>query len=169
MNTRFAETSELEKVRLNGSARKERTVVIRKPNSPKERNSGWRFRKLIRASQWRDVNQIIVTLAAGFLPIASYVVAHIEAAGDRWLWILVGACLLFSAPTLATWSLTWTGNGWLGRIKAWGFTIVLEGTMIFSHTELLRLSGMVLLVVINAAYAFKQAKAKPRESVADAQ
>jgi hypothetical protein len=81
-----------------------------------------------------------------------------EAQQDPRLWILVAACLICSAPTLSTWANTWTGKGWLGLTKAWGFTVLLEGTMIFSHTEPLRLSGMVLLVVINAAYGFRQAR-----------
>ena len=159
MNTRLMpEIIEAEELNLNGKTRHSRIETARKGQLRKEILKARPRRKFIRAAQWRNVNQLIVTFGAGFLPIASYVIAHMEAQQDPRLWVLVAACLICSAPTLATWAKIWTGKGWLGHVKAWGFTVLLEGTMIFSHTEPLRIGGMLLLVVINAAYGFHQAR-----------
>ena len=43
-------------------------------------------------------------VAAGFLPIASYCMAHMEVADRPLMWALVAAGLAFSAPTLAEWA-----------------------------------------------------------------
>lgn len=95
----------------------------------------------------------LAAIGAGFLPIASYVVAHVEAVERPAMWGLVVAALLYSAPTLAEWSRSWCGN----KIKAWGFTILLEGVMVASTVTALSLAGLAMLVIINAYYAWVSA------------
>jgi hypothetical protein len=116
-------------------------------------------RKLVKVWHVRMVNRVLAACAAGFLPVASYILAHIESASDPRLWALVLAALAYSAPTLATWAASWTDKGHprAAMMKAWGFTILLEGTMVLSHLPALSLSGLVILVAINSAQAFDRA------------
>jgi hypothetical protein len=104
--------------------------------------------------QKQTVNQFCAGIAAGFLPVASFVIAHYESATQPMLWILVAAALLFSAPTLASWAQKWCGS----QYKAWGFTILLEGVMVFSHIQALMFAGLTILVLINATNAWALAK-----------
>jgi hypothetical protein len=113
-------------------------------------------KKVLTVAKQRTVGQCIAATAAGFLPIASYVLAHGEAQQTTYLWALVAAALLYSAPTLAAWSRKWAGSD----AKAWGFTVLLEGVMVASQTVPLSASGLVLLVAINAHAAYLQAGAK---------
>lgn len=113
----------------------------------------------LNAAQKRTVGQFCAAVAAGFLPIASYVMAHIESAANPLLWVLVAAALSFSAPTLADWAKKWCGS----PVKAWGFTILLEGVMVFSHTAWLSYAGLGILVAINATNAWGLAARKTVE------
>jgi hypothetical protein len=110
----------------------------------------------INAAQKRTIGQIMASVAAGFLPIASFVMAHYESKTNPLLWVLVAAALMFSAPTLADWANKWSGN----KYKAWGFTILLEGVMVASHTEWLSFAGLIILVAINATNAYQLAARK---------
>lgn len=110
----------------------------------------------VSAAQKRTIGQFCAAIAAGFLPIASFVMAHIESATNPFLWVLVAAALTFSAPTLADWAKKWCGN----QYKAWGFTVLLEGVMVFSHTAWLSYMGLVILVAINATNAWGLAARK---------
>ena len=110
----------------------------------------------VSAAQKRTIGQLCASIAAGFLPIASFVLAHFETKTQPMLWILVAAALMFSAPTLADWARKWCGN----MFKAWGFTILLEGVMVFSHTVELGYAGLVILVAINASNAWGLAARK---------
>lgn len=98
--------------------------------------------------------QTIAAIAAGFLPVASYVIARIEAPMDPKLYGLVVASLAFSAPQLAQWAQSWCGH----TIKAWGFAVLLEGVMILSGVPALALTGLGILVLINATYAWDPAR-----------
>ncbi len=110
----------------------------------------------------RTVGQVIAAIAAAFLPVASYVLAHSETARNPWMWPLIAAGLVFSAPTLADWAERWCKH----KVKAWGFTILLEGVMIFAASVWLSLTGLAILVAINghaawnaaAKYVTKEAK-----------
>jgi hypothetical protein len=110
----------------------------------------------INAAQKRTIGQAMASVASGFLPIASFVLAHYESKTNPLLWVLVAAALLFSAPTLATWAQKWCGNAY----KAWGFTILLEGVMVFSGTPALSYAGLAILVLINASNAWNLAARK---------
>jgi VIT1/CCC1 family predicted Fe2+/Mn2+ transporter len=110
----------------------------------------------VSAAQKRTIGQAMASVASGFLPIASFVMAHYESKTNPLLWVLVAAALLFSAPTLADWAAKWCGN----KYKAWGFTVLLEGVMVASHTEYLSFAGLIILVVINATNAWNLAARK---------
>lgn len=111
--------------------------------------------KLTAADQ-RTFGQVIAAVAAGFLPVASYAIAHLEAPDRPWMWPLVVAALVYSAPTLAEWAERWCKSRW----KSWGFTCLLEGVMVFSTIDYLAVTGLAILVSINAHAAFKAAKGK---------
>jgi hypothetical protein len=121
---------------------------------------------VMKVAHKKSAQQIIAAIAAGFLPVASYVIAHqeapktqpIEILGHQFqlLWVLVAAALAYSAPTLVTWSKKWTGH----VVKAIGFTVLLECTSVFSHIEWLNLSGLAILILINSTTAFSKAGVK---------
>jgi hypothetical protein len=117
-------------------------------------------RKPVKVHHIRTVNRLLAACAAGFLPVASYILAHVESHSQPWLWVLVLAALAYSAPTLASWAASWThkGHGKTALLKAWGFTILLEGTMVLSHLQALSMSGLIILVAINSAQAFHRAR-----------
>jgi hypothetical protein len=124
--------------------------------APKTRKQATAAPIKINAAQKRTIGQIMASVAAGFLPIASFVMAHYESKSNPLLWVLVAAALMFSAPTLADWANKWSGN----KYKAWGFTILLEGVMVASHTEWLSFAGLIILVAINATNAYQLAARK---------
>jgi len=107
----------------------------------------------LKQSQKKGANQFLAAIAAGFLPVASYYLAHVEAPMKPYLFTLVAAALGYSAPTLAKWAESWTRNVW----KAWAFTLLLEGVMVFSHCIALNLTGLAILVSINGVNAWAQA------------
>jgi len=112
----------------------------------------------LRAAHKRGAQQVLAGVSAGFLPVASYVIAHVEAPSKPGLYALVACALAYSAPTLAKWADKWAGApGRWGFVKPWGFTVLLEGVMVFSHLPALSLTGLAILVSINAVTAFSRA------------
>lgn len=109
--------------------------------------------KMQAAMRKAGAGRIAAAIAAAFLPVASFVLAHIEAPGNPYLWVLVAAALLFSAPTLVQWAAKWCG----GLYKAIGFAGLLEGVMVFSHIAPLAYAGLSILVMINAVSAWDRA------------
>lgn len=105
----------------------------------------------VSVAQKRMVGQFCASIAAGFLPIASYMLAHYESQTNPFMWVLVIAALMFSAPTLVDWSKKWCGS----TTKAVGFAVLLEGVMIMSHNQILSLVGLVILVAINSSNAWE--------------
>lgn len=103
-----------------------------------------------KAMRKAGAGRIAAMLGAGFLPIASFAIAHFEAPNNPALWVLVAAALLFSAPTLVTWAVKWCGS----MYKAIGFAGLLEGVMVFSHIQYLAYAGLAILVLINATNAY---------------
>lgn len=104
-------------------------------------------------SRKKQINATLAAIAAAFLPVASYYLAHVEAKMNPALYTLVAAALAYSAPTLAKWA-----HGWAGHVvKAWAFTVLLEGVMVFSHCLPLNLAGLGILVSINAVNAYGKA------------
>ena len=111
-------------------------------------------------AEMRTIGQFIAALAASFLPLASYVIAHHEAKTQPYMWVLVAAALMFSAPTLADWALKWCRSGY----KAWGFTCLLEGVMVFSGTDYLGYAGLAILRASNCNSAWQLAGQRDPES-----
>lgn len=84
-------------------------------------------------------------LMGGFVPSATYTVAHFEVATRPLMWLMVVGGLLFSAVTVYKWaSLALNSN-----IKAVGFVILLEGVMTFAATPWLSFAGLFMLACVN--------------------
>jgi hypothetical protein len=96
-------------------------------------------------------------LLGGFVPLASYVVAHYEvvASGSakEILWALLSqkgtylvlGGLAYSAKTVFAWGRAAFHDSW----KAIGFVVLLEGVMVTSSTHWLALASLAMLVGIN--------------------
>jgi hypothetical protein len=89
-------------------------------------------------------------LLGGFVPLATYVVAHQELDVQAPLYaqraaVLVLGGLLFSATTVYQWSRVAFG-AWA---KALGFVVLLEGVMVTSSTPWLALTALAYLIAIN--------------------
>jgi hypothetical protein len=86
----------------------------------------------------------------GIVPVGSYWLAHHEVSADVPLyaqlsaWLVFGA-LVFSAKTVVEWGRLAFGDAW----KAVGFTALIEGMLISSHTPSLSLAALAYLVSIN--------------------
>lgn len=89
------------------------------------------------------------SVLGGFVPIASYVLAHNEL-GERWYTsprlALVCGGLLYSAKTVVQWA----QMAFRDKYKAYGFAVLVEGVMTFSRTPWLGALALGLLVFINA-------------------
>lgn len=84
-----------------------------------------------------------------FVPFATYSVSHAEIDSRR-LWqqpaaYFVLGGLMFSAATVYGWG----QKAFLQRSKALGFVLLMEGTMITSHTKGLALAALAYLCAIN--------------------
>ena len=86
------------------------------------------------------------TAFGAFVPVATYVEAHLEAPAHPWYWLLVAGGLLYSATTVWQWGRMAFGNA----AKATGFVLLVEGVMTFSHELPLSLAALTLLAAINA-------------------
>jgi hypothetical protein len=82
----------------------------------------------------------------GGVPIATYWLAHHELDRGFVIWALVAGGLLFSAMTVIRWAECAFGS----MPKAIGFTVLLEGVLLYSRTPWLALGALGYLVFINA-------------------
>lgn len=91
-------------------------------------------------------------IKGGIIPFAMFCLAHGETIKtDKRLWILVFAGLAFSGKTV--YEITYraaSGTELSRKMKAWGFTILLEGTMSFTNEKKLIIPMLVLLILFNA-------------------
>jgi len=140
-------------VRPTRTAAKKTAAVKAAPKTGSGRRATVQLVPKLHKAEMRTIGQFIAAIAASFLPLASYVIAHREAITNQAMWVLVAAALLFSAPTLADWAQKWTRSS----TKAWGFTILLEGVMVFSGTEYLGYAGLAILMAINCNSAWQLA------------
>jgi hypothetical protein len=86
----------------------------------------------------------------GFVPLASYVVAHFEidravAFYEQVSTLLVLGGLLYSAKTVYAWG----ALAFRAPVKSAGFVVLLEGVMVFAQTQWLALAALTYLVAIN--------------------
>ena len=89
-------------------------------------------------------------LLGGFVPLASFVVAHHELNKDQPLYLqlasyLVLGGLLYSAKTVYEWGARAFQSGW----KALGFVVLVEGVMVTSTVPWLGYAALAYLVCIN--------------------
>lgn len=89
-------------------------------------------------------------MIGGFVPVATYVVAHTELDFDRSLYeqaaaYFVAGGLTFSAFTMYGWG----ALAFKHRAKAFGFVVLLEGVMVTCHTRWLALVALGYLAAIN--------------------
>lgn len=108
---------------------------------------------------------LLGALLGGFVPVASYVIAHQEipqADGLRLatLILLAAGGLLFSAKSVYGWSkLAFQSGG-----KSLGFCTLVEGVMIISKTPWLALAALGVLISINAISAGCTLSRKPNSN-----
>jgi VIT1/CCC1 family predicted Fe2+/Mn2+ transporter len=86
----------------------------------------------------------------GFVPVASFVLAHTEVRAEQPLWaqmpaLLVLAGLVYSAKTV----FDWARIAFKHPAKALGFVVLTEGVMTFSHTAALSFAALFILITIN--------------------
>jgi hypothetical protein len=89
-------------------------------------------------------------LLGGFVPLASFEVAHYEVDPSQALYAqlpvyLVAGGLLFSMVTVYAWAKLAFG----APVKALGFVVLLEGVMVTSHAGWLAVAALGYLVAIN--------------------
>lgn len=112
-------------------------------------------RRKIKVRHVRTAGQMLAAVSAGFLPVASYRLAH-EPNLAWYLYPLILCALIFSARSLAEWANRWCHDAW----KAWAFTALLEGVMVLSSDAWLNGFGVLLLVSINVHSAYHKAQKK---------
>lgn len=89
-------------------------------------------------------------LLGGFVPLASFIVAHHEVDASLPLYAQIGTylvlgALFFSAKTVYDWGKLAFNSGF----KAAGFVVLVEGVMVVSRTSWLGIAALAYLVVIN--------------------
>lgn len=104
-------------------------------------------------------------LLGGFVPLASYVVAHYEIASSEALYTqlssyLVLGGLLYSAKTVYAWG----KRAFASPAKALGFVVLLEGVMTTSSTAWLAIAALSYLVVINGVATGCTLSTRPEEA-----
>jgi hypothetical protein len=95
------------------------------------------------------VAMAIGSVIGGWVPVASYVVAHLEARERPAMWVLVAGALLFSATSVYE----ATNAAFRSKLKAAGFTLLLEGAMVTSGVFALGLTALAILIGLNALAA----------------
>jgi len=89
---------------------------------------------------------IVGGVLGGFIPLAVYLVAHLETSQNALKWVLVAAGMLYSATTVYQWARIafkhWT--------KAFGFVVLVEGVAVFATTPAISVGALAILVAVNA-------------------
>lgn len=86
------------------------------------------------------------SMVGGFVPLATFVVAHYETASTPMMWLPVAGGLAYSAMTVFQWARV----AYKHPLKALGFVVLLESVMTFSATTWLSLAALAMLIAINA-------------------
>jgi hypothetical protein len=97
-------------------------------------------------------------LVGGFIPLGSYTLIHQEVAAKPYLWALVAGGLLYSSTSVFLWAVSYFHN----KLKAIGFVILLEGILTLSSVEWLSITGLAILMSLNAVTAAMPPQAKNR-------
>lgn len=103
----------------------------------------------IAISRQHLLSTVLGGVLGGFVPIATYAVAHREIAasahGYAMLALVMGG-LLFSAKTVWQWGRLAFNDPW----KATGFVLLLEGVMTLSGQQSVAIAALIVLTSINA-------------------
>ena len=89
-------------------------------------------------------------MLGGVVPLATYTVAHGEINPSVPLYlqaasVLVLGGLAYSAKTVYEWGCRAFGM----KVKSLGFVVLIEGTMVISHTAWLGITALAYLIIIN--------------------
>lgn len=122
----------------------------RKPRNPRTPSAPGVVTQVRTALQRRNaLATLIGAILGGFVPCATYVIAHGEVArtshGYAMLALVIGG-LVFSAKTVWQWASLAFRDPW----KATGFAMLIEGAMTLSSNQTLTLVALGLLAGINA-------------------
>lgn len=116
------------------------------------RNAGVVEQVRVACSKSHRLATFVGALLGAIVPFSTYMVAHNELPDPAWeprfllCLALVAGGLLYSARTVYQWGeLALTS-----KVKALGFTVLLEGVMTCSHQEWLSVTALVYLCAINA-------------------
>lgn len=86
------------------------------------------------------------SIIGGFIPAATFICVHMDTETNPYvLWAIVLGGLLFSAKTVFQWGKSAFNN----TAKAFGFCLLIEGVMTFTHVFPLSCVALALLVCIN--------------------
>lgn len=114
-----------------------------------------------KASRKHLAAAILGAILGGFIPLASYVIAHVQMHGVKlnelyynYNAYLVFGGLLYSSPTVYSWAKKAFGSNTLvGKVKPFGFVLLLEGVMITNSPHwavtALSVAALSLLIFIN--------------------
>lgn len=97
---------------------------------------------------------VLGMVLGGFVPVASFVLAHQEIVPGKSMlfqvpcWLVVGG-LTYSAKTV----FDWARAAFSLRLKALGFVVLLEGVMTGANTTWLAYAALAILVAINSISA----------------
>lgn len=91
---------------------------------------------------------LIAGAAAGFIPLCTFAVVHYQAPENPAYWGLALCGLAYSAPTVATWAVSWARQ----KPKAWAFTILVEA-MLSVGLPWMSYAALLILVTINVQSA----------------
>ena len=99
----------------------------------------------VREALSNPVALVVGILLGGFIPLVTYTVSHHEVRSPL-TWTLILGGLAYSALTVFEWAKMAFNN----TFKALGFVILLEGVMVMSTVEWVRIAALVYLIAINA-------------------
>jgi len=100
----------------------------------------------VRTASGNPIALLVGCLLGGFVPLATYFVAHQEVDGYNAALALVIGGLVYSAKTVWQWGLL----AFNCKYKATGFVLLVEGVMVLSHIRWLGVIALAYLVLINA-------------------
>jgi hypothetical protein len=126
-------------------------VVPRAPRAPRTHKSLTVVNQIREAAKGKNrLAAVIGVLLGGFVPLATYIVAHYELKAAEGVFqipaLLVLGGLVFSAKTV----FDWTNAAFGLKVKALGFVVLAEGVMVTAHTEWLCIASLCYLIGINA-------------------
>jgi hypothetical protein len=110
----------------------------------------------------RRLAAIVGTLLGGLVPLATFTLVHQEVGTYPMLWLMVAGGLAYSAISVFKWG----RQAFQMPAKAIGFVLLLEGTVTFSHTHWLAITGLAFLIAINgvsAAVSLQATTPKPEQ------